>query len=168
MMMSTLLLALFGCSEYDFHVQPTEVEPPLTSTTITDAFLPVAVVTQGVSSKRNEIVQLDGTASFDPDDTEAILSVTWEVVDAATKKFSFTETDTLTPSFSADTLGLYTFKLTVEDVDGNVSENLAMTAVEVVQWEDLEVEISWEKEVDVDLHLIGQLGQGNCICSCCS
>jgi hypothetical protein len=158
MIMSTLLLALFGCSEYDFHAQPPDVEPPLTSSTITDAFIPVAVVDQGLNTKRNAVVQLDGTASFDPDDAEAALSVTWEVVDAATKKFNFTDTDTLTPSFSADTLGLYTFKLTVEDVDGNVSENLAMTAVEVIQWEDLEVEISWTKEVDIDLHLVAPKG----------
>jgi hypothetical protein len=158
MIASTLLLGLFGCSEYDFHAQPPDVEPPLTSSTIVDAFIPVAVVDQGLNTKRNAVVQLDGTASFDPDDAEAVLSVTWEVTDSATKKFVFTDTDTLTPSFSADTLGLYTFKLTVEDMDGNISENLAMTAVEVVQWENLELEVIWTKEVDIDLHLVAPKG----------
>lgn len=145
---------LFGCSEYNVQGHIEDVEPPFTTTTTTTTEIPVAVAGFGLEIKRDEVFALDGTASYDPDALHANLSYAWSVEGADSKKYQFEGADTEAPLFSSSELGVYSFSLTVTDPDGNVSENIAMTTVEVVPWEDLVVEVSWPKNVDLDLHVI--------------
>lgn len=122
---------------------------------------PYAVV-QGVSLAHiDEAIGLDGTASYDPDDENASLLYTWEVVSAPTDAdFTVNFANTSTPEFIATTLGVYELALLVTDEDEYDSENPAGVVIEVVPWEDLQVDLQWDLPgVDLDLHLIGPEGE---------
>jgi hypothetical protein len=123
--------------------------------------LPFAVV-QGVPLGHiDEALVIDGTASYDPDDEDAELLYTWEVVSApADADYTLNYEQSGTPEFKAATLGEYELGLFVTDEDTYDSENPAGVIIEVVPWEDLKIDLQWDLTgVDLDLHLIGPEGE---------
>ena len=123
--------------------------------------LPHAVV-QGVPLiHTDEALILDGTASYDPDDEDAELLYTWEVVSAPTDAdYTLNYSASGTPEFKAQTLGNYEIALVVTDEDEYESENPAGVIVNVVPWEDLRIDLEWDLVgVDLDLHLIAPGGE---------
>ena len=107
---------------------------------------PFAVV-QGVTLAHiDEAIALDGTASYDPDDDDAELLYTWTVVSAPdeTEPSPLNFANTSTPEFVATALGTYELALVVTDEEAFDSENPAGVIIEVVPWEDLQVDIQWD------------------------
>jgi hypothetical protein len=109
----------------------------------------------------DEALALDGTASYDPDDEDAELLYTWEVVSAPTDaEYTLNYGASGTPEFKAQTLGNYEISLLVTDEEEYDSENPAGVVVNVVPWEDLRVDLQWDLPgVDLDLHLIAPEGE---------
>ena len=127
--------------------------------------LPHAVV-QGVPLiHTDEALILDGTASYDPDDEDAELLYTWEVVSAPTDAdYTLNYSASGTPEFKAQTLGNYEIALVVTDEDEYESENPAGVIVNVVPWEDLRVDLEWDL-VGVDLDFSGLRPEGSILAS---
>jgi hypothetical protein len=152
----TIFLAgvvLSGCSEQGFSGEMRADGAALSR--------PYAVV-QGVPlAHLDEAIALDGTASYDPDDEDAMLLYTWEVVSAPTDaEYTLNYGNSSTPEFRATTLGVYEIALLVTDEDEYHSENPAGVIIEVVPWEDLQVDVQWDLPgVDLDLHLIAPEGE---------
>jgi hypothetical protein len=116
---------------------------------------PVAEAGPGGRTKRQLPFTLDGTASMHPD-PHGQLTYHWTletVPDGADAQLL--DADTPHPQLVSDTLGLHHVSLVVEDEHGTLSANDTLTRVEVVPWEDLSVELTWDLDgVDLDLHLL--------------
>jgi hypothetical protein len=149
--------ALLGaCSDYNYHPSTTPVDPPAEELPTVG---PVAITGPGVDAKRGVVVTLDGTASYDVDQEDAILTYWWDVTSAPEgAAWTLEGAETAAPKFSADLLGTYTLSLVVTDEDAIDSENPAASVIQVVPWEDLEVEVVWNQPVDLDLHLLAPDG----------
>jgi len=161
--MKRILLAvlLVGCTEYEVHQQVDPVLPGEdTSVENLDPVNPIAVPGVSQQVKRNVAVQLDGTESYDPDDEWAELSYVWSISSTPEGAVAtLSDEATATPTLTADLLGVYTIDLVVTDADGLISENPATAVVEVIPYEDLYVELSWDTtDLDLDLHLINPEG----------
>ena len=153
-----------GCSEYEL-TDNTEPElggedSGIEAPPIVEAEPPVAVAAVGGQVKRLEPFVLDGTDSYDPDGWVDPLQYQWtltEFPEGATVTLS--DETAASPEFTADQLGAYVFTLTVTDMDGLVSENMAGTVIEVVPWENMVVVLDWDtEELDADLHLVAPDG----------
>ncbi len=143
-----------GC-EQEYNVQGTtdDAEDPV------DLLPPVAIPSESGIAHRETALVLDGSESFDQDVEDAVLQYQWEIV--TTPEGADAElvgADTVAPTFLADTLGVYEVSLTVTDQDGLVSENTALQSIEVTPWTELEVVLTWDADVDLDLHLIAPGG----------
>ncbi len=157
----TLLWALWlpmGCTDYGINpkgedVGPATEEPPPPAA-------PIAVTGPSHQVKRNAEIELDGNASYDPDDEEAVLDFAWSVGGNPEQALvNLSNPGTANPTFSADLLGNYVIDLMVVDEDGQPSLNPASTVVEILPWEDMELLLSWDKpDVDLDLHLLNETG----------
>jgi hypothetical protein len=149
-----LALGMTGCGNEQGFSSDLKADPAVTAR-------PYAVV-QGVPlAHPEEAIGVDGTASYDPDDENASLLYTWEVVSApADAEYTLNFANTSTPEFIGTTLGEYEIALLVTDEDEFDSENPAGVVIEVVPWEDLQVDLQWDLPgVDLDLHLIGPEGE---------
>jgi hypothetical protein len=148
-----MCLGLFGCSDYELNTSDdTDPRPE----PVADLADPVAVAGPSVRMKRLVETALDASASFDPDDDVPEFSYLWWVETAPEDAvYSFPELESANPVFSAETLGVYEIGLVVIDKDGLESSNPAGTRIEILPWENLELQLSWDlSDVDLDLHLI--------------
>lgn len=159
-----LLAALAACTEYEVQPEPDDTTPPVTEP---EPEAPVAIVGGGARIKRFEVFQLDGTASYDPDDADAELEYFWSLdaaPDGAT--WELDKDATARPKFAGDTLGTYQLSLAVVDADGLESAERAPAVIEVVPYEDLRISVSWDVAADVDVHLVkpggSYYGEGDC------
>ncbi|MEE2751071.1 MAG: hypothetical protein VX519_06555 [Myxococcota bacterium] len=155
-----------GCTDYG--INPKGEDPTQASEDPLAPAAPIAITGPSHQTKRNVELELDGSASYDPDDDEAVLDFAWSVgSNPAQALVSLSNPSTPNPTFSADLIGNYVIDLMVVDEDGQPSLNPAATVVEILPWEDLELVLSWDKpEVDLDLHLLNQngtyFGVGDC------
>lgn len=119
---------------------------------------PFAIATASQLAHVGHPITLDGTASYDPDDDldRLELAYTWTVVSAPEgANYNIDDPTAETPTFTADTIGIYDIDLVVTDVDELESRNPAGTVVEVTPWTNLEVVLSWDTVgIDLDLHLL--------------
>jgi len=150
-----LAFALLSACEQEY-VLSGEVEPEQ----IPESTLPpVAIPGPSASVARGAAFTLDGTSSFDPDMEGANLTYAWELVFSPEgASAELTGAFTSNPLFSSEDLGIYELALTVVDEDNLTSENIAIQTLEVVPWEDLEITLEWNEEVDLDVHLIAPNG----------
>ena len=162
--MTVIAAFLVGCNEYKL-TQYEDVEEEGEDTAVEplpelELQPPVALAAVGDQIKRMETITLNGSASYDPDGMNEPLIYSWEVSEYPDgANITFADSNTATPSFSADVLGTYVVTLTVTDIDGLVSENLAGTVIEVIAWENLIAILDWDTdELDLDLHMLSPTG----------
>lgn len=148
-----MCFGLFGCSDYELNTQE---KPDPRPEPVADLADPVAVAGASVRMKRLVETVLDASDSFDPDDESPEFSHLWWVESAPENAvYSFPDLAAANPVFFAETLGVYEIGLLVIDKDGLESSNPAATRIEILPWETLELELSWDLPgVDLDLHLI--------------
>ena len=156
-----LLFSLVGCSEYSLNEKLTIPNAPDTAEEeIEMENPPVAVAGPSQQVKRNTIVSLDGTSSYDIDSTQEVLLYSWRLVSLPEGSQAFLDDPTsANPIFIADILGTYMIELDVTDSTGLISLYSSATMVEVVPYTNLRVEVSWDIEgTDLDLHLLAPGG----------
>ena len=150
-----------GCSEYNLN-EKIEAEPPPDEEVVEEVIEnpPVAVSSASVRVKREALVQLDGTQSYDVDNDQENLIYYWEITSSPEGSTSFLDDPTASqPYIYADILGTYIVELTVTDSTGLMSEYSSATMVEVIPYENLMVEVSWDVAgTDLDLHLVAPGG----------
>lgn len=144
---------LVGCSDYSIN---TSVETPPEVVPEPPQMEPVAIAGPSLRIKRLEEAVLDASLSFDPDQEEAELAHLWWVAEEPEEAvYSVSDLESPAPVFSGETLGVYEVGLLVIDEDGLESLNPAATQIEIVGWEQLEVQLTWDiPDVDLDLHLV--------------
>jgi hypothetical protein len=166
--MSLLFSILVSMSCTDYGLNPKTGGTPPASEQAPPPATPIAVTGPSEQLKRNVVVELDGSGSYDPDDEEAVLEYAWSLDQSPAQSLvNLVSPNTEDPTFSADQVGHYTLDLMVVDEDGQPSLNPASTVVEILGWEDMELVLSWDKpDVDLDLHLIKDggtyFGIGDC------
>jgi len=157
---SSLLLAACGI-EHDLKVLPEDEDPavdtgtpPTTSPPPEETAEPIADAGADAEVRPLEIVQLDGTASYDPDGLE-ITEMEWSLVSApAGSTISLDDPTAPRPEFFADLAGDYVFELTVMNEDGVWDSTPDEIVVTSLPAEGFYVELSWDAANDLDLHLM--------------
>jgi hypothetical protein len=95
---------------------------------------------------------LDGSASYDP--LGQALIPTWSFVDLPPGSQAVLErADTLQPQFFADVAGTYTVELDVRTPDGRRDYSPDRVELHVVPAEELYIQLTWDAEADLDLHV---------------
>jgi hypothetical protein len=114
---------------------------------------PVADAGDDLAGVPLQTVTLDGTRSYDPEGNEP-LKYSWRLVDAPAESISQLENATsATPRFWIDFAGDYTFELTVTNTAGKVDSTPDRVVVSARPLDNFYVELAWDTEVDLDLHL---------------
>lgn len=154
-------LGLIGCSEYSLN-EKIEAQPSPEEDEVEEDIEhpPVAVSSASVQVKRETLVQLDGTQSYDVDNDQEALLYSWEIASAPEGSTAFLDDPNAPqPYIYTDVLGSYIVELTVTDSTGLVSEYASATMVEVVPYENLMIEVTWDVVgTDLDLHLVAPEG----------
>ena len=150
-----------GCSEYSLNEKLSI--PAVPDTAVEEELMenpPVALAGPSQRVKRNTVVMLDGTSSYDIDSDQENLLYSWRLVSVPEGSLAFLDnTSSPTPIFIADILGTYLVELDVTDSTGLISTYSSATLVEVVPYTNMRVEISWDIEgTDLDLHLLAPGG----------
>lgn len=153
---------LCACSEYNLN-EKAQPEPGQDTAIEEDIPLeqpPVAVSGPSVQVKREALIQLDGSGSYDPDDEMGALTYFWEISSSPEGSAPFLDDPTSAqPYLFADILGEYVVTLTVTDQTGLSSVYPAATMVTVIPYEDLMIELTWDiDQTDLDLHLVAPEG----------
>lgn len=114
---------------------------------------PVALPGEDRLVAPGDLVELDGSASFDPDGDEP-LSFSWVLREKPEDSESALEgADTPTPSFRTDYPGLYALELVVTDAEG-LSSVPARVDITGASTERLVVALLWDHSTaDLDLHM---------------
>ena len=156
-----IIFGLFGCSEYSLN-EKIEAEPaPGDEETEEDIENPpVAVSSASVKVKRETLFQLDGSQSYDIDNEQEGLLYSWQITSAPEGSTAFLDNPMAPqPYIYADILGTYIVELFVTDSTGLISEYPSATMIEVIPYEDLIVEVTWDVVgTDLDLHLVAPGG----------
>lgn len=115
---------------------------------------PVAVIVAPDQVLPGEVVTLDGSGSYDPDDNTPLL-YRWTLVEQPeASSTSLSVSDTELSELWLDTAGTYTVGLQVENSLG-VSSATALHSVAAVPEDDVYVLLSWaNSDADFDLHLL--------------
>jgi hypothetical protein len=113
-----------------------------------------------------EQVQLDGTASTDPSGAYPLVYA-WTMVSKPSGSLAALDDPSASqPSFFADLAGSYTFELTVQNADGVWDTTPDTVTVESVPIDGFYVEVSWDNDNDLDLHILDgstpMWGDGDC------
>jgi hypothetical protein len=87
--------------------------------------LPVADAGQNMTVKKNTLVALYGSLSFDSDND--LLMFSWTQLSGPS--VTLTNADTSTPTFTPSKAGTYVFRLNVNDGDGGTSEDMVTVTV---------------------------------------
>ncbi|MCB9675938.1 MAG: hypothetical protein H6737_12520 [Alphaproteobacteria bacterium] len=101
-----------------------------------------------------EQVQLDGTASYDPAGLTP-LTYAWTMISKPSgSTASLNNTAASQPSFFADLAGAYVFELTVMNSAGTWDTTPDQVTVEAIPIDGFYVEVSWDNDNDLDLHVL--------------
>jgi hypothetical protein len=157
-----LCFMMFGCSEYNLNEKFEDIPPADTAEEPPEDIEnpPIAVSSSSVQVKREAFVQLDGTASYDVDNEQEILQYSWELTSFPEGSAAFLDDPTSgQPYLYADILGTYVIELEVTDSTGLVSTYSSATMVEVIPYEDMMIDVTWDIDgTDMDLHLVAPTG----------
>lgn len=100
-----------------------------------------------------EQVRLDATGSFDPAGLDLIPE--WRLVSAPQGSRAVLEqADAFRPEVFADIAGTYVFELSVTNTDGIRSKHPDQVVLHAVPQDALYVQLTWDVDVDLDLHLV--------------
>ncbi len=113
-----------------------------------------------------EQVELDGTASTDPSGAYPMV-YDWTMVSKPAGSSAVLDDESAAqPAFFADLAGAYTFELTVQNADGVWDTTPDTVTVEAVPLDGFYVEVSWDNDNDLDLHVLDgstpMWGDGDC------
>jgi hypothetical protein len=119
---------------------------------------PVAVIDCPGTSAPPEKINLDGSASYDPNDLTP-LTYSWSLTKApegSTEELVLIQSDEV--RLYTDVAGDYTVQLSVKNLAG-LSSAPAKCSIAAIPEDDLHVELSWDTtQADLDLHLIEEGG----------
>lgn len=163
------LSALVSCSEYNIDSKPPRPKPEKEEEEPEEEE-PIADAGPDQEMQPLQDVQLDGTASYDPNDLE-IVAVKWELVERpASSNAELTSDDVPRPTFWADFAGDYVFSLTVQNEDGVWDSTPDEVVITVLPLDGFYVELSWDQALDLDLHLMDESAElfSNGDCNYCN
>lgn len=155
------LALMIGCDPGKIEVEDTgtPVETPDPDAEDSGAAVsgePVAVA--GLDQSRGPLEQalLDASGSYDPDGLE-ITAVAWTLVSApAGSQAALDAPDSPTPALWLDLAGTYTLSLTVQNSAGVWDSTPDTLKVTATPSDGLYVELWWDSDADLDLHLMGE------------
>lgn len=101
-----------------------------------------------------ENVQLDGTGSYDPSGLDPLVYEWTMVSKPQGSTTSLSSTSVAEPTFFADLAGVYVFELTVMNTDGTWDTTPDVVQVEAIPLDGFYVELSWDNNNDLDLHIL--------------
>ena len=155
-----MALFLFGCSEYSLNGKTNDLSSPEDEFDENEEHPPVALSNASVRVKRASFVQLDGTQSYDPDNNQEELMYSWQITQVPAGSEAFIDDiNSKTPYLYADILGTYIVELHVTDSTGLESVYPSATMIEVISYEDLFIDLSWDiSGTDLDIHLVAPSG----------
>lgn len=150
---SVCCVLLVACSDYELNPQDPVGSDPIEELVLAE---PVAVTGPSVRMKRGEETVLDSSMSFDPDDEEPVFEYVWWVENEPQGAvYTLSEVESAAALFSAESLGVFEVGLLVIDEDGLESTNPALTSIEILPYEQMELRLTWDiPDVDLDLHLV--------------
>lgn len=150
------LPALFACNETPVSVHTrsdalTEDTDPAVEPY--DPLAPVADAGEDFAAHPLREVILDGTRSYDPQDRPII--PTWRLVSVPKGSgATLDRADSMEPVFFADLVGEYVIELGVQNDMGRSDLTPDQVVVHVVPATSIYVQLTWDAEVDLDLHLV--------------
>ena len=155
-----IMFFLFGCSEYNLNGKTNGLSSPEDEFDENEEHPPVAMSNPSMRVKRSSFVQLDGTQSYDPDSYQEDLLYSWQITQAPSgSTASLDDINSNTPYLYADILGTYIVELHVTDSTGLQSIYPSATMIEVIPYEDLVIDLSWDiSGTDLDIHLVAPSG----------
>jgi hypothetical protein len=146
------LYALASCSEYDLNNKPKP--PPEEEEPEPEDNEPVADAGPDQERQPLQDVELDGTDSHDPEGLD-ITAVKWTLLEKPSGSTSELERDDVArPMFWADLAGEYVFELTVQNEEGVWDSSPDEVVITVLPLDGFYVELSWDNDNDLDLHLM--------------
>ena len=129
---------------------------PLTTSTTPPADPDEPIADAGVDAEVRplDVVELEGTASYDPAGLD-ITAVEWTMVSSpAGSTAELSDTTAPRPEFFADLAGEYIFELTVMNDAGVWDSTPDTVVITSLPAEGFYVELSWDARNDLDLHLM--------------
>ncbi|MFK7928808.1 MAG: hypothetical protein AB8H79_11515 [Myxococcota bacterium] len=165
-----VLVFLCGCVTTS--VTPDLVEDPLVEDPGEDPADPAAPVSdagEDFMAAPLQRVELDGTRSFDPNGLTIIPQWSFIRVPKGSQA-TMERADDLRPHFFADLVGTYEIELGLQNTDGLKDSTPDRVVVEVVPTDSVYVQLRWNTELDLDLHLVptGQSLWGFDDCTWCN
>lgn len=156
-----VLLSL-ACTDYNIHTKkdalPPNERPPLDTGEYQEEEPvpgePVAHAGQDVTVAPLEFVTLNGTESYDPEGKEP-LKYDWTLIsgpDGSTA--TLVDNKVAKPTMWLDLAGDYELELTVMNTDGVWDSTPDTVIVSAIPAENFFVQLSWNTETDLDLHLL--------------
>jgi len=149
-----VLFSLCGCVTTT--VTPDLSEDPLTedpSPDRVDPDAPVSDAGEDFMAAPLQRVNLDGTRSFDPNGLTIIPQ--WSFVRTPKgSQATMERADDLQPHFFADLVGTYEIELDVQNTDGLLDATPDSVIVEVIPTDSVYVQLRWNSDLDLDLHLV--------------
>jgi hypothetical protein len=164
----TLLLSACAAPSVSARQDPLVV-PDEPSTDETDPDAPVAHAGEDFASAPLTDVFLDGTRSYDPRGLDIVPQ--WQIVARPPGSRTVMErADDLRPSFFADIAGTYEIALSVRNSEGLADPTPDTVVVHVVPASSVYIQLTWDADVDLDLHLVpsGDPVWGPTDCSWCN
>ncbi|WP_343840139.1 PKD domain-containing protein, partial [Bowmanella denitrificans] len=102
--------------------------------TVTANAIPVADAGSDQQIEQGQTAMLDGSLSYDPDNSPAALSFQWTVLSTPTgSSATIHSPNTATSEFSADLAGIYRLQLSVSDGQDSASDTLTIEVQEPIQ-----------------------------------
>jgi len=167
-----MLLAGLATACVSTTVSPTVDEDPLVEIPddeTEDPLAPVSDAGEDFMAAPLSRVELDGTRSFDPQGLGLIPQ--WRFVRVPKGSQAVIDrADDLQPDFFADLVGTYEIELVVQNEAGIVDATPDTVVVDVVPSEALYMQLRWDTDVDLDLHVVpvGESVWGPMDCTWCN
>jgi hypothetical protein len=151
------LLVLVGCQEYGLSGRQPVETPPVEETQPPPDNVPgepIADAGNDAEVQPLDAVVLDGTESYDPAGYD-IVDVEWTLVSApAGSTTELSDRHSPRPSLFVDFAGDYVFELTVQNAKGVWDSTPDRVTVTALPLDGFYVELSWDADNDLDLHLL--------------
>jgi hypothetical protein len=161
----------WACSEYGVSRDPAAASPEPTAGSPTEPVPsgpppPVADAGPDLVRAPLEQLELDATRSYDPAGAD-IVAVAWALVEQpAGSTTRLSDPELPRPSLFLDLAGTYRLTLDVQNRPGLWDPTPDELVIEVVPEDELYVQLFWDAESDLDLHLLqagaGLFGSGDC------